>query len=212
MALDIYASDQEKSEAIKHWWQENIRAVLAGVIIGLLILFGVRSWLEYRQDRAQDASSLYQQILVAKTEEADPQIYNVAEGLVQNYKNTPYSVFSALMLAGEEQSQGRIDKAIERLEWSLIHTGNSGLQRLIQLRLARLLLAKGSPKEALTALEKVEPGSFSSAYAELQGDAHFDLGQLAEARLAYQKALLDAGLSGQRRQILQMKLNTVAQP
>lgn len=209
--MDIYASDQEKSEAIKQWWRSNVRAVLAGIIMGLLILFGVRGWMEYRQGHTQEASSLYQQILIARTEKADAKIYKIADRLVQDYGNTPYGAFAALMLAEENERQGKLNRAIERLEWSLKHTRNSGLQGLIHLRLARLLLAKGNPEGALAALAKIEPGSFSSAYAELRGDAHLDLGQPAKARLAYQDALLDAGLSRQHRQILQMKLDAIAQ-
>lgn len=212
MALDIYASDQEKGEAIKLWWRENARAVLAGIIIGLIALFGLRSWTEYKQSRVREASSLYQQMLVAKSQEADTELYNSAERLVQDYSDTPYGLFSVLILAKEEQARGDLEAAAERFKSALEHTQHPGLQRVIYLRLARLLLAQGNPQEALAALAEVEPGSFSSAYAELRGDAYKELGQATEARQAYQEALFDLELEGRRRQILQMKLDSTAQP
>lgn len=211
MALDIYASDQEKSEAIKQWWRENARAVLVGIIIGLLALFGLRGWTEYKQNRIREASSLYQQILTAKAQEAGAEIYNSAERLVQDYSDTPYGLFSVLMLAKEDQARGDAEAAAERFKNALEHTQNTGLRRVIYLRLARLLLAEGNPEEALTTLAEIEPGSFASAYAELRGDAHVELGQLPEARQAYQEALLDLGPGEPRRQILSMKLDNIAQ-
>jgi predicted negative regulator of RcsB-dependent stress response len=209
MALDIYASDQEKGEAIRQWWRENVLAVVAGIVIGLLLLFGVRSWLEHRQDRVKEASALYQQILAAKAQKADVETSN-AERLIQDYSNTPYGVFGALMLAKEEQQQGDLEAAIEHLEWALEHSPNRGLQRIVYLRLAHLWLARGNAEEALASLDKVEPGSFSSAYAELRGDAQVVLGQLAAARQAYQEALRDVE-SEQRQRILRMKLESVTQ-
>ncbi len=210
MALDINASDQEKGEAIKQWWLENARAVLAGIIMGLLILFGVRGWMGYQQSRIQEASSLYQQILAAK--ESDTEISTVAERLIEDYGNTPYGAFGALMLAKVEQKQGKFSSAIEHLKHSLKSVENPALQGLINVRLIRLLLAQGNPQEALKRLELAGAGGFSSAYAELRGDALVASGQLVEAQLSYGVALIDIELSGQHRQILQMKLDNIAQP
>jgi predicted negative regulator of RcsB-dependent stress response len=88
MALDTYASDEERAEAIKRWWRESARAVLLGIIIGLLGLFGIRSWTKYKQNRVIEASSLYQQVLTAKAQKGDTEIYPTAERLVQDYGDT----------------------------------------------------------------------------------------------------------------------------
>ncbi|ADJ29118.1 YfgM family protein [Nitrosococcus watsonii] len=212
MALDIYASDQEKSEAIRQWWRENGRAVLVGLIIGLLALLGLRSWTKYEQSRTSEASSLYQQILVATDQDANAEIYNSAEYLLQEYSDTSYGLFSVLILAKEDQVRGDLETATERLKGALEHARHSSLQKVIYLRLARLLLAAGNPQEVLTTLAEVKPGSFSSAYAEMRGDAYVALGQPSEAQLAYQEALLGLGPSEQYQQILQMKLDDLAQP
>lgn len=212
MALDIYASDQEKSEAIRQWWRENGRAVLVGLIIGLLALLGLRSWTKYEQSRTSEASSLYQQILATKDQDANAEIYNSAEHLLQEYSDTPYGLFSVLILAKEDQARGDLETATERLKGALEYARHPSLQKVIYLRLARLLLATGNPQEVLTTLAEIKPGSFSSAYAELRGDAYVALGQLSEAQLAYQEALLGLEPREQYRQILQMKLDNLAQP
>ena len=208
MALDIYTSDQEKGEAIKQWWRENALAVVTGIVVGILLLFAVRGWLEHRQGRAEKASNLYQQLLAAKNRQADAEISNNAERLMQTYSNTSYGVFGALMLAKEEQQRGDFNAAIEHLEWTLENTSNPGLQRIIYLRLARLRLAAGEAEEALAYLDKIKPGSFYSAYAELRGDAQVVLEQLAAARQSYEEALRDVE-SSERQRILRMKLESV---
>jgi predicted negative regulator of RcsB-dependent stress response len=212
MALDSYASDEERAEAIKRWWRESARAVLLGIIIGLLGLFGIRSWMKYKQNRVIEASSLYQQVITAKAQKGDTDIYPTAEHLVQDYGDTSYGLFSALILAKEEQLRGDLKAATSYLKWALDHTKDLEFQQLIYLRLARLLLAEDNPQEALTALTKIEPGSFSSVYAELRGDAYIKLGQLSKAQLAYQEALLQLVPREQRRQILQMKLDNIISP
>jgi predicted negative regulator of RcsB-dependent stress response len=208
MALDIYISDQEKGEAIKQWWRENALAVVTGIVVGLLLLFAVRGWLEHRQSQAKEASALYQQILAAKAQQADAAIASNAERLMQTYSNTSYGVFAALMLAKEEQQRGDLNAAIEHLEWASERTSNRGLQRITYLRLARLWLARGEAEEALAHLDKVEPGSFSSAYAELRGDAQVVLGQLAAARQSYEEALREVE-SSERQRMLRIKLESV---
>jgi predicted negative regulator of RcsB-dependent stress response len=211
MALDIYASDQEKGEAIKQWWRESARAVLLGIIIGFLAFFGVRSWIKYKHNRVIEASSLYQLVLTAKVQKGNTEIYNDAKRIVQGYGDTSYGLFSALILAKEDQSRGDLKAAISHLKWALGHTKSSEFLQVIYLRLARLLLAEDNPQEALTALTKVEPGNFSPAYAEVRGDAYIKLGQLSKARIAYQEALRDLKSGEQHRQILQMKLDNIAQ-
>jgi predicted negative regulator of RcsB-dependent stress response len=208
MALDIYISDQEKGEAIKQWWRENALAVVTGIVVGLLLLFAVRGWLEHRQSRVKEASALYQQILAAKAQQADAAIASNAERLMQTYSNTSYGIFAALILAKEEQQRGDLNAAIEHLEWASERTSNRGLQRIIYLRLARLWLARGEAEEALARLDKVESGSFSSAYAELRGDAQVVLGQLAAARQSYEEALREVE-SSERQRMLRIKLESV---
>jgi predicted negative regulator of RcsB-dependent stress response len=115
-------------------------------------------------------------------------------------------------LAKEEQLRGDLKAAISYLKWALDHTKDLEFRQVIYLRLARLLLAEDNPQEALTALTKIKPGSFSSVYAELRGDAYIKLGQPSEAQLAYQEALLQLAPREQRQQILQMKLDNIISP
>src|SRR5690606_17314578 len=64
-----------------------------------------------------------------------------------------------------------------------------------RLRLARVMIAQDQAQQALDLLRAVNPGSFASSFAEVEGDALLSLGQREQARDAYQRALA-ANISG----------------
>jgi len=67
--MDIYASDDEKAEALKTWWRENGRSVLTGIILGGAIIFGWRYWLTHQKATTEQAAVIYQQVQMKLDEE-----------------------------------------------------------------------------------------------------------------------------------------------
>ncbi|MBK5967828.1 YfgM family protein, partial [Thiorhodovibrio winogradskyi] len=57
-------TDEEKAEAIKKWWKENGVAVVTGVAIGLAAIFGWRGWTGYQEQRGQQASLAFEELLM----------------------------------------------------------------------------------------------------------------------------------------------------
>lgn len=57
-------TDEEKAEAIKKWWKENGIAVVTGVAIGLAAIFGWRGWMSYQEQRGQQASLAFEELLM----------------------------------------------------------------------------------------------------------------------------------------------------
>ena len=39
-----YETEEQQVEALKQWWAENGRAVLMGIGLGLVLIFGFRFW------------------------------------------------------------------------------------------------------------------------------------------------------------------------
>ena len=58
-----------------------------------------------------------------------------------------------------------------------------------RLRLARVMLAQGQAQQALDLIAAVEPLELGAGYAEIQGDAYLQLGQIEQARSAYERAI-----------------------
>jgi predicted negative regulator of RcsB-dependent stress response len=75
-----------------------------------------------------------------------------------------------------------------------------------QLRLARVILAKGDATRALALLDTITPGAFEAEHAEIRGDVLVALGQLTEAQASFQAALQ----AGSTSTTLQMKLDDLA--
>jgi len=75
-----------------------------------------------------------------------------------------------------------------------------------QLRLARVILARGEAQRALALLDTLRPGAFEAEHAEIRGDALVALGQLTEAQASFQAALQ----AGSTSTTLQMKLDDLA--
>ena len=42
--MDVYKTEEEQVEAIKKWWQENGKSIIAGVVIGITAIFGWRAY------------------------------------------------------------------------------------------------------------------------------------------------------------------------
>ena len=53
---------KEQIEQIRNWWKENGAWVAGGLVLGLSMLVGWNSWQSYVANRAEEASSLYEQV------------------------------------------------------------------------------------------------------------------------------------------------------
>ena len=51
------------------------------------------------------------------------------------------------------------------------------------------MLAQGQAQQALDLIIAVEPLELGASYAEVQGDAYLQLGQIEQARSAYERAI-----------------------
>ena len=63
--MDVYKTEEEQVEAIKKWWSENGKSIIAGIIIGIAAIFGWRGYENHAAMQAKSASTLYEQLLVA---------------------------------------------------------------------------------------------------------------------------------------------------
>lgn len=200
-----YASDEEQLEAIKRWWAENGRAVIAGVVIAIGGVAGWHQWNSYQQARAEQASAAYLSFL-EQVETAAAEAVEQGRSLIDDYASTPYATLTAFWLARHQAQQGEHEAAAEHLRWVLDNSGNDGMRHIARLRLGRLLLGAGQHEEALAVLRTRGEAGFGSQYQELRGDIHAARGERDAAVSAYRNALKDNDISSQRRSIIQLKL------
>lgn len=210
--MDVYDSEQEQIEAIKKWWKENGVAILLGLVLGLGGVFGWRWWVGYQDQRAVDASGIYESALAALAKGGAEQTRELADRLAGDYADTPYAVLAAFAAAKVAVDGGDLGAAEARLRWALDHAKSESYRHMARLRLARVLVSADRAEAALALLQGVEAGSFAPRYDELRGDALARLGRRDEARAAYASALAALPAPAENRDLLQMKLNDLATP
>ena len=206
-----YETEEQQLEAIKSWWKENGSMVIAGIVLGLGAIFGWRYYVDYQQQRAQLASSIYDTVLQAAMSNADlgDQQTRVNKMLAE-FDDTPYASLSALVLAKQQLQNGEAVQARQQLEWVLNNAERPEIQHIARLRLMRLLFAANNYDEALALADIDYPESFTALYEELKGDLYSARGDLDQARAAYDRALLHGG--PQANQWLQLKRDDLGKP
>lgn len=209
-------SDDEQVEALRAWWRDNGRSVIAGVVIAIVALAGWQQWNAYKQERAESASTEYLAFRGEIQAEKPPE-GTVARGetIIEEYGNTPYAALTALLLAQYHVGQDDLEQAAKRLRWVVEEGDSEPVRAVARLRLARVLSAQQKYDEALAVLDPVPTDAFASEYQEVRGDVLAAAGRADDAIGAYRAALADQDMVPQRRTIIQLKLNdlgAVAEP
>ncbi|MDZ7802775.1 tetratricopeptide repeat protein [Thiohalophilus sp.] len=198
-------SEEETIQAIKDWWAENGRAVIAGVVLGIGGIVGVRYWFDAQATSRQEASQLYSQVMMAVQSGNRQQALEQVGTLTDEYGSTVYASLAALGMARLELEAGEADNAERHLRWALENSKTDEYAHLARQRLARLLIAREQPGQAAKLLEGVDEGGYASIYAEIRGDIEVARSQPEAARSHYQTALQQAS-QPLRLQLLEMKL------
>ncbi len=212
-------TEEEQVEALKAWWDENGTSLIIGIVVVLAGVFGFRTWESNKMAAADAASSLYEDLAQAVevgtfdtlSEERKSTAQFVANQLKTEYPESTYAHFAAMHLAKIAVEDGELETAEEELNWALSHDVNDELGVIVNERLARVKYAKETYGEALAQLDSVEPGAHKSSYEELRGDIYFAMGEMDQAREAYQRAL-DALENPDTRPFLKMKLQDLVAP
>ncbi len=192
--MEEFESEDQQIEAIKKWWKENGASLVLGLGIGVGALLGWREYMSYQTDHSAEASDLYQavQIRVANNRLDDAHI-NKADIIRNEYSDTPYAALVSMAQAKYEYENNDVDSALMHLRWASENSTESDVQHVAKLRLARILIAQKKYDEAEAALLIDHPAGFTAGYEELKGDLYVAKGEIAQARVAYDKAINAAG-------------------
>ena len=91
----MYNPDHQPA-SLKNWWKQYGKALIAGVVIGLLLLAGGNYWRQHKIKRAEAASLLYESLLADIQQGKVDAVSAAATKLTQDYAATPYAGKSAL--------------------------------------------------------------------------------------------------------------------
>jgi predicted negative regulator of RcsB-dependent stress response len=208
--MDIYASDDEKAEAIKQWWRDNGRTVVFAAIISALAVFAGRYWIVYQKQMSEQAAQTYHQVLNFLSDQKTAEADSYTQKLLSDFSGTPYSVFAALDMASVSVANGDKATAKTYLQWVAENAELTGHKQLAVLRLANLLVSEGLYDEALAKIAESDSAAFASLFAELKGDIFVQQVKLDEAKTAYLAAIAEVAASEPRFTLLKMKLDDLS--
>lgn len=219
MALD--AAEEENIEALKKWWDENGKPLL---FFAIFVIGGYGAWLLWQNTQATDAetaSDLYEEVLslaisepgLPVAEQESLRILELFDQLKVDYSGSVYALYGALFAAQQLVNANDLDAAEDSLQWVLDNQQNGlfsqtdeGLILTTNLRLGRVILAKGESERALNLVNGIDPKAFEAGFAELRGDIYVTMGRIVDARDAY----IAAQQAGSSNDGLRMKLDDLA--
>ena len=214
-----HITEEEQIEALKRWWDENGKQVVLAIVLTVGGYFGWQAWTDHVDDQTAAASLVYQEMLdnmdgavPGDTLGADKQaeISLLAETLKQDYSNTQYAFYAALIKAKLAVESTDLTAAAVELQWAVDNADETVNENIARLRLARVEAAAGNLDTALQLVQGVDAGELKSAFDEAKGDFYQQQGNAGAAYSAYEAAMMsiDAGNSSAS-QLLQLKISQV---
>ncbi len=197
--MNEYETEEQQIEALKKWWKENGTSLIVGLFVGVSALFGWRYYVEQNNAHYVIASDLYMQVLQgANSGSIDEKTIDIHNQLVNVYSDTPYASLASLALAKTEYEKDNSDGAVAQLELAVKHASDEVIKQVANLRLVRVYIEQQKYDEAMAILNMKHAAAYDAQYEELKGDLYNAQGDIAQARLAYDKAIELQGITASK--------------
>lgn len=209
--MSEYETEEQQVEALKRWWKENGSSLIVGLFVGVSALFGWRYFEEQNNAHAINGSDLYMQVMQnAAVQAIDEKTMDIHNQLINEYSDTPYAALASLALAKTEYEKDNVDGAVAQLELAVKHANDEITKQIASLRLVSIYLEQKKYDDALVLLNMKHDAAYDAQYEELKGDVYNASGDLAQARMAYDKAINLQGVAAS--QWLRLKRQNLGQP
>ena len=207
--VEDYLTDRDQEEALRNWWRENWKWILAGVALGLGLLAAYQYWQTYQTQRAGAAAKVYADFQKALAGNDLEQAARLLNDLAGDHSKSAYTQQGRLLLAKRDADAGRFDEASRQLRQVADTSSDEELASIARLRLARLQIQTGKPDEALRLLVIEKAGTFAAPMREIRGDALVAKGDAQGARAEYAAALAEESKGQVDRASVELKLRDV---
>ena len=205
MAVELY-DEHEQGERVRRWLQSNGLSLVIAIVLALGGVFGFQQY-QRNQLMNQSMAASYFNTLQSLIEEERLDMAEDYFNELTALDDSGYFKLGAMAMAKAYVDAGRLGPAIDMYQSLWARSDIDSLRGLIVLRLARLLDGQGDGQSALAILQEPAPIGFEAAWSEARGDVYLGLGQIEQARLAYQAALDAPSELGFGASLIQMKLD-----
>jgi predicted negative regulator of RcsB-dependent stress response len=203
----IDTHEQEQLDALKSWWKDNRKWLISALVIALLAYAALTFWKSYHRKQADEASTLYAEVLKQVASNDPKRINDSVAALVEKYSNTAYAPRAQLLAVQTNLQFKDMARAKSQLEWVIAHSSEAGLQDTARLKLSSILLDEKNYAEAMKLLDATHPEAFVGLFADLKGDVLAAQGKTEEARAAYKEAFEKMDSKSAYRNLIQLKLD-----
>lgn len=200
-----HIAEAQQVEQIKNFWKNYGKPIMAGVALGLVVMFGWRYWQQHVALENAQASAAYEHLLRSLETDDMQAVKKEAETIISDYAKTPYAQQAAMVLARIAVYEGDYDQASARLQWVINQSKIPALKQAARLRLARVQLAEKNYDDALKTLETVDDPAYKMAVYEIKGDVLAAKGDRKGAETSYRAALDELSKADFSYPLLQMK-------
>jgi predicted negative regulator of RcsB-dependent stress response len=188
--VDEFLTDHQQADVVRKWIRENGAYVLGGLVLGLGGLFGWDQWQDYRNVQAEQASELYEELVLAIRNNRETRADGLILDLQNDYDQSPYLDQARLMMAKFYLDRSQFDTAANFLAKVKSDSKSAEMQHIARLRLARVRLQQRKLDEAMEILGDTDSRSaFSARYHDLRGDVYYAQSRPDDARREYEAAL-----------------------
>jgi len=184
-----FETEEQQVEAIKKWFKEFGPTILAGVVIGLVGIFGFRYFTEQRELKMAETSDAYESVLSILKEQNDNEKF-IAEASTFNiaYKDTIYSNLLSFQLAKLAVEATDLGTAAQHLRDILNNPQHGTVEHIARIRLVRVMIAQNEVDAALALIADAVGDDYRGVYEMLRGDIWLAKGDRNRARQAYEAA------------------------
>ena len=208
--MSIYMTETEQLEEIKKWWVRHQNWISITLSVILLFVAGYRYWNWHSEKIMQQASTAYENMVVASSKHDESSVQSYANQLIKNFEKTVYASAAHLMLAKILVSHEEYQKAQAELSIVAHHAKMDALKQVATVRLARILSAQKHYDEALSELATLTHSIYEPVVNEIKGDIFVAKGEYVNADISYRAAMKDLKQDGVNHVFLKMKHNAVA--
>jgi predicted negative regulator of RcsB-dependent stress response len=106
--VEEYLTDRDQEEALRNWWRENWKWILAGVALGLGLLAAYQYWQTYQAQRASAAAKVYADLQKALTSNDLDQAGRLLTDLASDHPKSGYTQQGHLLLAKRAADAGKL--------------------------------------------------------------------------------------------------------
>jgi len=207
MALD---TEEEQVEKLERIWNSYKWLIAVVIVVFSGIYFAYDFYSDQKVKNTEQASQLYQEILIKKITDIDLIIEKVAL-LKKSSSNTPYASRSAIYLSKLYSQENKNEEAIKELIWASQNTSEESIESIAYYLLANIYFVTNKLDEAMMSAIKINTIGFQTLAKDIIGDIYLKQGNKEEARKSYLEALKLYKGQGDIRKVIQNKIDSIGQ-